>query len=119
MIELVLEGRVTPKARPRFTGKTTYLPEGYRQWKDGAIAQITDQLPAHWQPLERVTATIHLHGSHRGDLDNLAGAILDALVQAGVVVDDRLSCLPSLSIDHVPGDRAGATILLTQPPAIA
>ncbi len=57
-------------------------------------------------PIKKAAVKIELHGSHRGDADNLAGSCLDALVSAGVLLDDRLSCVPRLVVEHNPmGDR--------------
>ena len=54
-----------------------------------------------------VSVAIAIQGKgHRGDLDNLAGSCLDALVSAGVLVDDRLSCVSRLLVEHRrDGDR--------------
>jgi Holliday junction resolvase RusA-like endonuclease len=43
---------------------------------------------------------ILLQGKHsrRGDADNIAGAILDALVQAGVLKDDSLIHVKGLAV---------------------
>ena len=51
-------------------------------------------------PLERAEVTISLTGKHnrQGDADNVAGSILDALVQARVLVDDNMKRVPSLTI---------------------
>ena len=85
-----LTGKITPKARPRLGQGRAYLPQNYRDWKDDAIVQlITQSLPA--QPMTRAEVAILIGGKQTGDLDNIAGAILDALVQAGVLLDDRIS----------------------------
>jgi Holliday junction resolvase RusA-like endonuclease len=41
-----------------------------------------------------------LLGKHprRGDLDNIAGSVLDSLVQAGILKDDSLRVVSSLAI---------------------
>ena len=58
---------------------------------------------------------MEIGGGQRGDLDNIAGAILDALVQSGVLLDDRLSVVHKLSISHHRERSPGATIELTVP----
>jgi Holliday junction resolvase RusA-like endonuclease len=93
----VLQGEIVPKARPRFSGGHTYLPAKYRHWKEKAIEDLKAQkkeLPT----LSKASVTIVVHNQARGDIDNIAGAVLDALVQAGVLQDDRLSCIPELTI---------------------
>lgn len=48
-----------------------------------------------------VAINIALTGKHsrRGDADNISGAILDALVQAGIIEGDNLMTVQSLSIE--------------------
>jgi Holliday junction resolvase RusA-like endonuclease len=111
-MQLTLTGRVIPKARPRHNGNQSYLPSGYRDWKESAIAQLQCQYQG--QPVTKAAIAIQIHGSTRGDLDNLAGAILDALVQSGILVDDRLSCVPKLTITHVPSKAPGATLYIEE-----
>uniref|UniRef100_B8HN12 Endodeoxyribonuclease RusA n=1 Tax=Cyanothece sp. (strain PCC 7425 / ATCC 29141) TaxID=395961 RepID=B8HN12_CYAP4 len=111
-ITLHLTGPVTPKARPRHHGNQSYLPGRYRQWKEDAIAELSQQYEG--EPIPQAIVTIEILGSARGDLDNISGAVLDALVQAGVLVDDRISCIPRLEICHVPGKIQGAKIQISQ-----
>ncbi len=85
------------KARPRFCGHA-YLPKAYRAWRDAATELLRDQW--HHPPLAHVDhCDLQLWGG-RGmtDADNAAGSVLDALVRARVLTDDRLRVLPSLSI---------------------
>jgi Holliday junction resolvase RusA-like endonuclease len=109
-----LTGKITPKARPRLGQGRAYLPQNYRDWKEDAIVQlITQSLPA--QPMTRAEVAIAIGGKQTGDLDNIAGAILDALVQAGVLLDDRISVVHKLSISHHRENPPGAEIELTDP----
>jgi Holliday junction resolvase RusA-like endonuclease len=94
-----LAGRIVPKARPRLSSGRAILPQNYREWKNGAIASLIRQKEQGVSlPINCARIEIELSGSHLGDLDNIAGAILDALVQAGIIKDDRLSCIYGLSI---------------------
>jgi len=106
---LELPGAIVPKARPRVTKSgTAYSPRGYYQWKQTAIAILSQQWgdrPVIEGPVEVV---ITLSGRHRrsGDSDNIAGSILDAAVQAKVLRNDNLVVIPKLSIElqhHVRG----------------
>ncbi len=107
-----LVGKIVPKARPRFSDGHAYLPERYRDWKDGAIAQIIDQSPPIIQPINRCTVQIEIYGKgQRGDLDNLAGAVLDALVQAMVIVDDSIGHVAGLNVLHLPTKGQAETIV--------
>jgi Holliday junction resolvase RusA-like endonuclease len=106
-----LTGNITPKARPRLGRGGAYLPSKYRDWKEEAIAQLfTQSRPP--QPLAKATISIAVGGKQRGDLDNIAGAILDALVQSGILLDDRISVVSKLSIEHLPKLPPGASIEL-------
>lgn len=112
-----LTGKITPKARPRLGNGRAYLPAKYRDWKESAILELlTQSLPL--TPIARCEVTIVIGGKQTGDLDNIAGAVLDALVQAGILVDDRLSVVPKLSIEHFPSQPPGATIDLKSSPQV-
>lgn len=110
VISFVLEGAVVPKARPRVTSNGTYLPPGYREWRNQAEVELYRQMSernlSNRFPIRRAAVTIRLFGNHRtnSDIDNLAGACLDALTWqgAGVLMDDRLSCLPQLRVEFIP-----------------
>ena len=94
-----LEGSIVPKARPRVGNGRGYLPADYRGWRQTAQVQLLSQ-PRPDKPMEDVAITITLTGKHsrRGDSDNVGGAILDALVTAGIIRDDNLKCVPELSL---------------------
>ncbi len=110
-MELQLSGRVVPKARPRMArGKVPFLPKPYKLWKEDAIHQLQLQLPWAFRTIETASIEIEIFGQARGDLDNLAGAVLDALVQARVIHDDRVNCVPRLLITFTPGPESGANI---------
>lgn len=109
MIEFKLDGKITPKARPRLGGGRAYLPSNYRLWKNDAIAQLFAQKKG-LQPISKCQIEIEIGGKQRGDCDNIAGSILDALVQANILVDDRLSVVSKLTIEHFPDRQFGALI---------
>lgn len=98
---LELEGCVIPKARPRGTSKGShhYLPQGYREWKDAAIACLRKQQPP--LKLSGVRVDVVLEGKHRrqGDADNIIGSLMDALVQAGILANDNLVCVTGISLE--------------------
>lgn len=109
-IHLYIPGKVVPKARPRVTTNGTYLPSGYRTWRNQAEVEIYRQVSElnleASLPIQKAAISISFCGKHRtnSDLDNLAGACLDALTLngAGVLQDDRLSCIPKLTIEYIP-----------------
>jgi len=110
IIHLYIPGKVVPKARPRVTANGTYLPPRYRTWRNQAEVEIYRQVSELNLevnlPIQKAAISISFCGKHRtnSDLDNLAGACLDALTLngAGVLQDDRLSCIPKLTIEYVP-----------------
>ncbi len=111
IIRFCLAGGVVPKARPRVTGNGTYLPQRYRAWRNQAEVELYRQMcelhPTPQFPLQKAAISLRFFGNHRtnSDIDNLAGACLDALTLngAGILKDDRLSCLPQLTVEFVPG----------------
>lgn len=111
-IVFYVPGNVVPKARPRVTSKGTYLPPKYRQWRNMAeveiCRQVLDMNLREKLPIKKAAISLSFCGKHRtnSDLDNMAGACLDALTLngAGVLKDDRLSCIPKLSVEYVAGE---------------
>lgn len=117
MINFALNGEIVPKARPR-SGKNRshYLPENYRDWKQSAIWELQRQHQG--EPIAvPVAIEITLTGKHsrRGDADNIAGAILDAMVQAGILIDDNLTRIPSLSIRLIHNGEKPSTTIKVNP----
>ena len=106
-----LTGKITPKARPRLGRGGVHLPSNYRDWKADAIAQLLTQ-SRPLEPMARAEVSIGIGGKQRGDLDNIAGAILDALVQSHILLDDRISVVSKLTVEHFPKLPPGANIEL-------
>ncbi len=119
LIRFCLSGSVVPKARPRVTSHGTYMPNRYREWRNRAEIELYRQMSQFRSdykfPLQKAAVALRFFGNHRtnSDLDNMAGACLDALTLngAGVLIDDRLSCLPRLTVEYVSGtDETGVWI---------
>ncbi len=91
------------------------LPLNYRRWQNKTylyvVAQIRDRAITGL-PFEKAIVEIQFVGSHLGDLDNLAGAILDVMVKTNIVTDDRIRCIPKLILSHEPGDTCGAWVMV-------
>ncbi len=109
-----IPGVVVPKARPRVTSNGTFLPQRYREWRNRAeveiYCQLSEQQFLQALPLPRAMVKVQVRGKHRGDLDNILGSCLDALVSAKVLLDDRLSVVSRLEIWHNPNGETGALI---------
>lgn len=101
-INFTLEGAIVPKARPRVTDRGTFMPAKYRDWKEEAIADLICQSRQKLSvfPIDSCGIIINLLGKHSrsGDLDNVSGAILDALVQSGILRDDSMAVVTSLEV---------------------
>ncbi|MEL7037621.1 MAG: RusA family crossover junction endodeoxyribonuclease [Cyanobacteria bacterium J06592_8] len=110
-LRFYIQGAVVPKARPRVTANGTYMPNRYREWRNRAEIELYRQMSelrsSYKFPLQKAAIALRFLGNHRtnSDLDNMAGACLDALTLngAGVLMDDRISCLPKLSVEYVSG----------------
>ena len=103
-VTLPVRGRA--KARPRVTRHGTYMPADYMRWRretamlvkaSGMPEQFTgpvqltvlfdsDSMHIHVQELEGLVRPKHV----RADVDNLVGAVMDMLQDAGVIANDRL-----------------------------
>jgi Holliday junction resolvase RusA-like endonuclease len=121
-----IAGGVVPKARPRVTTNGTFLPKRYRTWRNRAEVELYRQLSeryGEWElPIQRAIVKLRFVGRHRqnSDVDNLAGSCLDALSGrgAGVLRDDRLSCVPKLTAEYVPGSEETGVWIEIEPLAI-
>lgn len=101
-----LDGHIIPKARPQFDGRNgrAYHKREYSSWLEDAGWQVAAQRKGrrHEGPIK---VTIVLNGQTaavriaeldadqrpkgvRGDLDNIAGSILDALQTGGIISND-------------------------------
>ena len=104
LVEIPL--KAVPKARPRVVhAGHVYMPAHYMAWREAFVANLQAQRITHAKPLlgsmklwVRVsgdTIGVNLTPTEavrptgvRGDLDNLVGAIMDALQDAGVYLND-------------------------------
>jgi Holliday junction resolvase RusA-like endonuclease len=77
------------KARPRVTRNGTYMPKAYQAWRSEFVGWVNSQ---QWAEVKGLFAVefrfITKSGAMRPDLDNAAGACLDALQDAGVIDND-------------------------------
>ncbi len=112
-VKFWLPGKVVPKARPRFHGGKISLPRNYRGWKNTAYLEIISQFEENGISellIGKAEVEMQFIGSHRGDLDNLAGALLDILCETKIIRDDRVSCISRLLIEHEPGGVCGVWV---------
>lgn len=108
LLEVVVPGKPVGAARPRVTKHGTYIPKHVKAWERAAVARMrrawgrgeihTDigvevevvQVQHRPQRLRRRRDPEGRFPAERGkpDLDNVAKLAIDALVRAGVLVDD-------------------------------
>lgn len=101
------DGPIVPKARPRHVKSSghTYMPKNYRQWMAKTVRNFRSQ--AKSAGLDReiswpVRVFVLRQGKHdrSGDgIDNVPGALADALVKARVLKDDNSLKLPGAVSD--------------------
>lgn len=89
-------------------GKGRIKAPGYRQWREAMGWEIRAQRPPAFD--RRVSVSITLPMSTRGDADNRCKATLDLLQEAGVVTNDKL-CDP-ISIGRA--DVEKTTIIISE-----
>lgn len=90
-----IPGTIPGKARPRVTRNGTYMPPKYTQFKTTSRKFLPKVSEALKPP---VAIRIVLVGSHRSDLDNIAGTILDILVDQGILDNDSSKQVPDIHI---------------------
>ena len=105
--------RPISKARPRsFRGQARpYTDTVYKQWLKDARTMLEEW----WvePPLQHVSLMdVDFYGAARGDLDNRLGSVLDAMVQAKVVVDDNVNVIPRIRMSFTKTKAADAQIYI-------
>lgn len=81
-----LPGRVIPKKRPIVTRNGTFMPKNYTNWQRGMIPILSEfKLP------KPCGIECYFINFAMGDIDNLVGSIMDAMVKAGSIENDSSS----------------------------
>jgi Holliday junction resolvase RusA-like endonuclease len=98
--DFVLPVPLQPKARPRFRrfGKA-YTDEKYRAWMSNVSSILSEWwLQPPLQKGELIALHLTFYGPGTSDLDNLAGAVMDA-GQGIVWQSDRVTCIRRLELE--------------------
>lgn len=117
MIDFFIEGKIVPKARPRVTSKGTFMPESYQNWMKGTVWELISIWREKYQSIKLnfpLTLAIHLEGKHsrQGDLDNIGGAVMDALVKAQILPNDNVNCINHLTISFNYSNKPPTYVIL-------
>ena len=112
-MKFTLDRCVVPKSKPRVKNGHAYQPNRYQEWLDDAIADLRDQ-HGNFDPYDRAEVSIELMGTHRGDLDNLGGSIMDAMLQSGIIAD-KIGAVIKLTIAYRQSSSPSVTISIDVP----
>lgn len=110
--DFVLPVPLQPKARPRFGRGAAYKDSKYRAWAENVRAILSEwwTIP----PLSKgqvVALQLTFSGPGTSDLDNLAGAVMDA--GNGIVwVDDRVTVLQRIEAEWQQQPKSNQSIYL-------
>lgn len=117
MIELVLEGSVPSKKNQRINrgdGKS-FPSKKFIQWQDDALRQVRYQTSRRLYVPVELEVIIYFGTKVRSDLDNRLSSILDMLVEALVIRDDKWQDVPRIAIEaEYRKGQPGAFIRLTE-----
>ena len=108
--DLLFKVPLMSKARPRSSprGGRPYMPPAYIQWKSNLRGLMGEWWTA--EPLSKIAVlTLVFSGPARGDLDNMAGAVLDA--GNGLIwTDDRVNVISCITARWKKAKKADASI---------
>ena len=117
MIELVLEGNVPSKKNQRINrgdGKS-FPSKKFIQWQDEALLQVRRQTRHRFLVPVSVEVIIYFGTQTRADLDNRLTSILDMLVEALVLRDDKWQDVPLMQVQaEYRKSKPGAFIRITE-----
>jgi Holliday junction resolvase RusA-like endonuclease len=108
LFRVPLMSKARPRSSPR--GGRPYMPATYVNWK----ANLRGQMGEWWTlpPLTKVNVLVlTFSGPARGDLDNLAGAVLDSGNQL-IWADDRVNVIHSIVARWKKSKRAESSIYM-------
>lgn len=117
MIELILEGSVPSKKNQRINrgdGKS-FPSKKFAQWQDDALKQVRLQTRHRFYSPVALEVIIYFATKVRADLDNRLTSILDMLVEALVLRDDKWQDVPYIAVQaEYRKGKPGAFIRITE-----
>lgn len=117
MIELTLEGSVASKKNSRINrGDGMSFPsKKFMQWQNDALKQCRMQTRQRFYVPVGIEVIIYFGTRIRADLDNRLTSILDMLVEALVLPDDKWQDVPRIAVQaEYRKGQPGAFIRLTE-----
>lgn len=117
IVTLKLEGNVPSKknSRVRTRSGSSIPSKAFTQWQESALWQVKQQTRARFFTPVSVEVTIYFPTQVRADLDNRLTSILDMLVEALIIRDDKWQDVPSLSARAVyRKGQGGADVTITE-----
>jgi Holliday junction resolvase RusA-like endonuclease len=117
LVELVFEGNVPSKKNSRINrgdGKS-FPSKNYIDWENDALKQVRAQTRQRFLKPVSVEVIIYFGTNARADLDNRLTSILDMLVDALVLQDDKWQNIPMMQVqaEHRPR-KPGAFVRITE-----
>lgn len=117
MVELNLEGNIPSKKNSRINrsdGKS-FPNKKFIQWQDDAIRMVRAQTRHRFYVPVQIEVIVYFGTLAKADLDNRLTSILDMLVEALVLRDDKWQDVPLLTLqaEHRPR-QPGAFIRITE-----
>lgn len=100
MIELVLEGNIPSKKNSRINLKSgVSIPnKKFVQWQEDALWQVRKQTRERFYKPVGIEAIIYFGTMAKADLDNRITSILDMLVEALILRDDKWQDVPRIAV---------------------
>ena len=117
MIELVLEGNIPSKKNSRINRRDgmSFPNKKFIQWQTDALKQVRIQTRQRFLVPVGIELIIYFGTKGRADLDNRLTSILDMLVEALVLRDDKWQDVPRIAADaEYRKGKPGAFIRLTE-----
>lgn len=117
IVELTLEGNVPSKKNSRINTRSgvSFPSKNFTEWQQSALQQTRLQTRARLFKPVSIEIIIYFGTNGRADLDNRITSILDMLVDALVLRDDKWQDVPRLCAEAVyRKGKPGAFVRITE-----
>lgn len=117
IVELKIEGNVPSKknSRVRTRSGSSIPSKAFSDWQESALWQVRQQTKTRFLKPVSLEVIIYFGTNGRADLDNRVTSVLDMLVEALVIRDDKWQDVPRIAAQAEYRKREpGAFIRLTE-----